>query len=168
MKVVIDLKKEDFWNFNKFVMFNMPKYRIAMFFSLLSIPVSCIIISKLLGSGWAFSIVAGVIIGGLADVLFVYRIKSRTMKMVVKTGDGVVGEHLIEVNDKGLYDATVKSKSHCAWSDIHDLKQDKDNLYLFVNSMQATIVPKRSFANQAEEQTFIQQVEQYTKKQFNK
>lgn len=166
MKVVMDLKGDDFWNFNKYVMFNMPKYRIAMMLSLLSIPVSCIIISKLLGSGWVFSIIAGVIIGGLADVLFIYRIKSRTKKFV-KTNAGVLGEHLIEINEMGLYDATAKSKSHCAWKGIHELRQDKNNIYIFVNSMQATIVPKRSFNNQAEEQAFIQQVEQYANKKFN-
>ncbi|MFC7679209.1 YcxB family protein [Paenibacillus sp. GCM10028914] len=166
MKVVMDLKKEDFWYFNKYVMFNMPKYRIAMIFSLLSIPVSCIIISKLLGSGWLFSIITGAIIGGLADVLFIYRIKSRTMKMVVKMNDGVVGEHLIEVSEQGLYDATTRAKSHSAWDGIHDLRQDKHSMYIFVNSLQATIIPKRSFANQAEEQAFIKLVEQYTKKQF--
>ncbi|WP_054954736.1 YcxB family protein [Paenibacillus dakarensis] len=165
MKIVMDLKKEDFWNYNKFVMFNMPKYRISMILSLLSIPVSCIIISKLLGASWVFSIVSGVIIGGLADVLFIYRIKSRTMKMV-KTNDGVIGEHIIEVNEKGLYDSTLRANSHCNWDGIHELRQDKDNLYIFVNNIQATIVTKRSFSNAAEEQEFVKQVEQYAKKQF--
>lgn len=165
MKVIVDLTKEDFWKFNKYVMFNLPKYKVAMILSLLSIPVLCIIISKLSGSDWVFSIVAGLIIGVLADVLFVYRIKSRTMKMV-KTNDGVLGEHRIEVNAAGLFDSTTRSESKCNWDGIYELRQDKDNIYIFVNNLQATIVPRRSFADQAEEQSFIQSVQQYAKQQF--
>ncbi|SMF92461.1 YcxB-like protein [Paenibacillus uliginis N3/975] len=165
MKVVADLTKEDFWKFNKYVMFNLPKYKISMIISLLSIPISCIVISKLLGSSWVYAIVAGVIIGGLADVLFLYRIKGRTMKLV-KAHDGILGEHLIEINGAGLFDSTARSQSKCFWDGIHELRQDKENIYIFVNNLQATIVPRRSFADQAEEAEFIQNVQQYANKQF--
>ncbi|WP_106769385.1 YcxB family protein [Paenibacillus faecalis] len=165
MKVEIDLNQEDFWKFNKYVMFNLPKYKISMILSLLSIPVSCIIVSKLLGSGWAFAIVVGVIIGGLADVLFLYRIKRRTMSLV-KKNDGILGKHIIEINEQGVFDSTDRSQSTCGWSGIHELRQDKENIYIFLNQLQATIVPKRSFTDQQEEAKFIQTVQQYANKSF--
>lgn len=165
MKVEIDLTKEDFWKFNKYVMFSLPKYKLSMIIILLSIPIFSIIISKLIGPGWVYSIVAGTIIGGLADVLFLYRIKSRTMKLVKKS-DGIIGEHLVEINEQGLYASTARSQSTYGWDGIHELRQDKEIIYIFVNNLQAVIVPKRSFANQALEAEFTQTVQQYANKQF--
>lgn len=165
MNIVVNLNKEDFWRFNRFALFHLPKYRNMMLAAFVVIPVLFFAALKLTGSGWAYSIIAGLVLGGVFNLYFVYRIKSKTMKLV-KDNDGILGEHLIAIDERGLNESTVKNHSRYAWNGIQQLRMDKDYLYIFVNSLQAVIIPKRSFSGQKEELEFSEAVERYSRQKF--
>ncbi|MFI2859055.1 YcxB family protein [Paenibacillus sp. JSM ZJ436] len=165
MEVHVDLHKEDFWRFNRYVMFHMPKYRTMMLSALISVPLLSILLLRFSSFDWVYSVVVGVLIGILCDLLFVYRIKSRTMSMV-KHNEGILGERTITVDRTAVHESNDKTQLRYDWSGIHDLRRDRDYLYIFVNSMQAVIIPKRSFGSPEAEQSYVKAVEDYSNKTF--
>lgn len=165
MNIVVNINKEDFWRFNRFALFHLPKYRNMIFAAFAGTPLLFFVVLKLTGWGWAYSIIGGLILGGLFNLYFVYRIKSKTMKLV-KDHDGILGEHLIEIDERGLHESSVNNHSRYAWTGIQQLRMDKDYLYIFVNNLQAVIIPKRSFSGQKEELEFSEAVERYSHQKF--
>lgn len=165
MKIAIDFTKDDFWKFNKYALFHLPKYKGMILSALIGIPIISIAVFKILGWGWISSIIGGLVIGGLCDLFFVYRLKRKIMSMV-KYNDGILGERTIEIDENGLSEYSPKIQSRYEWSAMHQLTQDAENLYLFINDLQAVVVPKRYFANPEEETAFTRLVGQYSGKSF--
>ncbi|NMO97187.1 YcxB family protein [Paenibacillus lemnae] len=165
MEVTVDLNKEDFWRFNRYVMFHLPKYRVMMWAALAAIPVLSIVLLKFSGFGWVYSVVVGVLLGILCDFLFVYRIKSRTMRMVKHT-PGMLGERRITMDSSAIHEVTGKSQLRYPWNGIHELRRDEEYLFVFVNPLQAVIIPRRSFTNGEEEDSYIKAIEGFSKKRF--
>lgn len=165
MKIAIDITKEDFWKFNKFALLHLPKYKGMILSALIGIPIVSIAVFKILGWSWVSSMIGGLVIGLLCDLFFVYRLKRKIMSLV-KYNDGITGERNIEIDESGLSEYSPKIRSRYEWSAMYQLNQDGEYLYLFINSLQAVIVPKRYFANPEEEAAFTRLVEQYSGKSF--
>lgn len=167
MKITIDLTKEDYWQLNKFVMFHIPKYRNPLMITIISLPIIIIALFRLvLDYSWAASIIIGILVSVLSTFYMIFSIKRKVMRLV-KTNDGIVGEHVIELNGEGLYESTKYNNTHYSWKGIEDIKSDKDYLYIFVNHIQGINIPKRAFADEEQEQAFVNELEQYTNKKIS-
>ncbi|WP_211746611.1 YcxB family protein [Paenibacillus sp. Marseille-Q4541] len=167
MKITIDLTKEDYWKLNKFVMFHMPKYRNMLLLTIISLPIVIIALFRfVLDYSWLFSVITGILVSALSMFYMMFSIKRKVMRLV-KTNDGIVGEHVIELNAEGLHESTVYNQAHYSWKGIEDVKSDKDYIYIFVNSIQGINIPRRAFADQEQEQAFVKQLEQYTHKKVS-
>lgn len=167
MKITIDLTKEDYWKLNKFVMFHIPKYRNPLMITIISLPIIMIALFRLvLDYSWLASIIIGILVSALSTFYMIFSIKRKVMRLV-KTNDGIVGEHVIELNGEGLYESTKYNNTHYSWKGIEDIKSDKDYLYIFVNQIQGINIPKRAFADEEQEQAFVNELEQYTNKKIS-
>jgi len=157
MKITIDITKEDYWKFNQYTMFQMPRYRTKTYFSLIVFPFIIVILLNYVVHNWAYAIVVGLISGIFIDIYVIFSMKRRIMKLV-DNSPGIIGEHIVEVNASGLYSSTSINQSQYLWNGIQELRQNQEFIYIYINNIQGFIIPKRSFASKAEENEFMRAV----------
>jgi hypothetical protein len=78
--------------------------------------------------------------------------------------EGILGEHTVEINDSGIKDITQVSESMYKWNGVKSIEQSKDYIFIFVDSIQAYFIPKRSFSSEKDNVEFYHQAMIY----FNK
>ncbi len=125
--------------------------------NLISIPVYTFLILLLVNSlalhfPFYSLILMTIFAGGISDWYFYYNLKSQHSKQLDNIA-GLLGEHLVEMDDNGVRERTSVRDGFHPWVDMDRVEQNQDYLYLFWSATQACIIPKRSFscANDAEE-----------------
>lgn len=165
MKMSIDFTKDDYWKLNKYVMFHMPQFKNMILLVMILLPILMCAALKVLGRSWEVSIILGLLIGILADLYVVFSVKLKVQRHV-KTNKGLIGEHTIEVNEQGFTETTSINQTNYPWSKVAHLREDPQYFYVFVNDTQGIGVPKRGFANTAQQTEFRQFVEKYANRRW--
>ncbi|WP_028582053.1 YcxB family protein [Desulfogranum japonicum] len=57
---------------------------------------------------------------------------------------GIYGEHEYTIEEDGLLEKTAVNETKQNWNSIEKIVQDKENTYVFINSIQAHVFPKAS------------------------
>jgi hypothetical protein len=84
-----------------------------------------------------------------------FNIKRRARKLIVKEENShVLNETELDINDDGIIHSDNKSMVQQKWSSIIRYTVAKEYFYLYTNSMQAQIIPKRLFSTQKEIEEF--------------
>lgn len=167
MKISMHITKEDYWRFNKFVMYSMPKYRRIMLTNFIVLPLLLSIILKIIGKPWGYSVLVGISLGVLLDVFMYFSIKRKVMRLAdSKENAAWLGDHTIEFTEHGIDETTPVSSGHYNWVAIPEIRMTKDYIYIFISSMQAHIIPLACLSNQSEQTQLIQLLEEYTKKKI--
>lgn len=163
MKVVAHVTKEDYWNFNKYTMLHIPKVRRTLLLGMIGTPLLSFVVLNFLKFPLLYSALAALIFGGLADWVLLYFTKHRVMSLV-EGSEGLVGEHIFEINESGLTESTSVNQSQYSWDGVTKVTRDKHNMYIFISQMQAHIIPRKSFSSSAAEEEFYAALLTYTKK----
>lgn len=167
MKISMHITKEDYWRFNKFVMYSMPKYRKIMLLNRIGLPIFCSIIFKVIGKTWAYSILVGVALGALLNVFMYFSIKRKVMRWAdSKENAAWLGDHTMEITEQGVDETTPVGSAHYNWDAIPEIRMTKDYLYIFISSMQAHIIPLACLSTPTEQTQLIQLLEKYAKKKI--
>lgn len=150
MEVEIDINKKDHWNFNKYVIFNVPRQKRSFILNMLCGPLFSYIAICILTLSF-YSFIIGTVI---LDLYIFYSYKMRVMSQLKYT-KGILGKHIIEINENGIKETTEIDEGFAKWrGGIDGIKQDKNNVYIFLDTFRAHIIPKRSFASEAETNQF--------------
>lgn len=148
MKVKIDINPVDYWNFNKFVMLKEPTARrnfiITMIINPLIILTSLLFIGSILQISISVVLIIAIILGAIADLHIIYKKRSHIMKTSYNN-QGILGEHTIEINEKGVRETTSVNDAFNKWEGIYKVTQNSEYIYIFLNSMLAHLIPKRAF-----------------------
>jgi YcxB-like protein len=84
-----------------------------------------------------------------------FNIKRRARKLIFKEENShILNETELELNDDGIINNDKESRVQQKWSSIIRYAVTKEYFYLYSNSMQAQIIPKRLFNSQKEIEEF--------------
>ncbi|MBS2967568.1 YcxB family protein [Metabacillus sp. KIGAM252] len=77
--------------------------------------------------------------------------KGRIKKFMQEGSNGkILGEHTLILDDSGLTDISESGKHSTSWESAEKAVELKEHYLIYINSMQACIIPKRSFKNEAQ------------------
>nr|WP_307905951.1 YcxB family protein [Clostridium botulinum] len=101
-----------------------------------------------------------IVIGAAADIFLIWIIKRQVDKTASKRDD-ILGNHKFELYNKGIKEISeVKNQMH-TWKSIKDIKQDENNIYIFLGGLEANIIPKRAFETIDESKDFYDKCIKY-------
>lgn len=160
MKITYDTTKEDYWNFNKYVMFKNPKMRISIFSSIFLFILIVFIGIFIYTDSLIYSIVTTI----LATLIFVIITQKSTKRRIinlVENEDGILGEHTIEINKDELKEYTKNNSSSWNWNGIKSIEDNEDYIFIFINNLLGHVIPKRGFNSQEECKKFYNLAKEY-------
>ncbi|UKS28418.1 YcxB family protein [Paenibacillus sp. HWE-109] len=163
MKITTNITRSDYWNYNKYALFNIPKLRNRFMLSNISVPVVVTILLLLFKLPFVFSLCWGIFGGGLACVFSYLNMKKRVMSYP-DSKEGILGERTVEINEIGIHQLNSVSQSSYKWSGVRSVEQDERYIFVFVDSIMAYIIPKRSFGSEGESLEFFRQAQNYLAK----
>jgi hypothetical protein len=70
----------------------------------------------------------------------------------------ILGKHTFEILDEGLREFSDLGDGITKWKGILAIKDNKDYIYSFTDNNVAHIIPKRSFSNEAECESFLNEL----------
>ncbi len=114
----------------------------------------------------------GVLIGAASGAALMYlmypwlmriSIKRMVEKMVRDSKNvGMLGSHRLELSPDGVFAESDAGSSRLAWKAIEQIAETEQYAFLYVNAMNAIIVPAAAFADRAAYDAFIRAARQYT------
>lgn len=66
-----------------------------------------------------------------------------------------LGEHFPKMDSSGVFGRTKASEGIIRWTDITDIVETKDHLFLFVDANMSIVVPKRAVGSAASLAAFL-------------
>lgn len=167
MKVKVDINRIDYWNYNKYAMLKVPKLRFNFILNMIAIPVSIFITLLFLLNIPIANVLIITIIGGCIGDLLVINITKWQIMRLPYNKVGLLGEHTIEINEKGVRETTSVNDGFQTWEGIQSVEQDKAYIYIFLDSILAHIIPKIAFNSIAEANEFFNKSVEFWKKERN-
>lgn len=167
MKVKYTINAADYWNFNKYFILKTPSIRRNYILSLAAVPVLVLVgllfIRTFYEMSLMFVIIFSIVGGAVGDLFLIHTTRIQIMR-IPNNNPGVLGEHAIEINEKGVRETTAVNDGFQSWEGIQNIEQDKDYIYIFLGSMLAHIIPKRAFSSPEAASAFYNQSVDFWKK----
>lgn len=82
--------------------------------------------------------------------------KSIKKKLNEGNNNGVLGEKTFEICEDEIIETSEFSKSSANIRSVEDIFINEEYIYIYINQMQAYIVPIRAFINEKEKEEFIE------------
>ncbi len=150
MKLIIDISRDDYADFNKFHYLKYNLKRTILY------PVLALIFILYYVNREGFNLTSTLItpfIFVIVYVLSINRTINRTKK--IPNNDGaILGEKEYEFSDDIISYKTNNAEGSLNWSTVLKLEESTNAFYLYMDTNMALIVPKRVFKDQAEEEAF--------------
>ena len=166
-KVHVDVTREDYWKFNLYGLIKVKSLRRMFIFNMSAMPVLMFVALMIFRIAThipvAVVILLAIVLGGLVDLLILYITKMRIMKMPEKRS-GILGEHTIEIDEKGIDETSPAGDVSYLWESISSIEQNKDYIFIFVSNLSGHIIPKRAFASVEDAEEFYRLATEYQKK----
>lgn len=163
MRIKYNLTEDDYINFNMYHLKNSDTLKKSIMINRYVTPLIFLIIPFVLRKisnipfwYWAIVFTITYIIWGVSYEKNLYKINKKRIKKMLKesSNEGLVGEKILEID--GEY---IRSKSYARESNIHiksikNIKEDDNYIFIYVNSIEAVIVPLRAFNSKEEKENF--------------
>ena len=149
MKITFNLTKEDYWNFTKYDLLNNSKVR-KYFLILMSIIVVVTIIKD---SPIIFKIGLTAVEVILGYFVFMYILKKQTISFINNNKE-LLCDHTIEISEEGIKETTEEEEEFDYWKEIKSVEENKDYIFIFIDTDMTHIIPKRAFKDISESKKF--------------
>jgi hypothetical protein len=85
----------------------------------------------------------------------------RNVKKVLNEGsnDNLLGQHVFISTEDGFIEKNRVGETKIGWSSIERIEENEDYFFLFFSTMNAYIVPKRSFPDKASQEDFKKMID---------
>lgn len=153
MNVKVDINKNDYWNYNKFMVKTIKKFTHAFIVNMMIMPFTALVVLIMLKVSILFTIL-GTILGGVIGDLFLIGVTKRQVFKELKKKEEILGKHTFEIYKQNLKEITSKGDKLYLWSNIKDVDENKDYIYIFLGGVEAKIIPKRCFESGEEAKRF--------------
>lgn len=159
MKVKFELAKEDFVAFNLYHSETSEKFKKSIFIQryivsliFLVIPLIGYFVFKVDFKNIApMFLVIWVIWVVFYGKAIKYNLKKKVENFIVqkeKSGDPVLGEYFLEVDDSGVTLSRRNGKLKSKWKDIEKILEDDSRIYVYIGEDSAYIAPKSFFTEE--------------------
>ena len=167
-KFNVNITQEDYIELNKLVMTETPAGKKSskmsnLIFILFCVIAVLVVLTMYNFSGEAFIAVGVLIIAFLlVNLTLNKKINNLAVKVTVKSLTKIKGKlpysenSVLEFYDDVFVEITDENKTESKYSAVENVIVNEKMVVLFINSMQAFIVPTRSFENVEQKNSFIQ------------
>jgi hypothetical protein len=154
MDIKYELKIEDIWEFNKYVIKNVPLHRRIFITNMMIIPIIILIVGLFMKFNTLYLISAVVI----STVLYYYLAMALMKRKVVKLNKknkGLIGEQEMVLSNSGVRVKKLDRDNMTSWKEINSIIDWKSYIYFFITDQFAYIIPKKSFSSESEAEEFL-------------
>lgn len=101
----------------------------------------------------------GLVIGGMICLTTLFAL------LAIYSGkhQGLVGEHILEIHDEGLFERTEFNQSVHRWSGFAKVLQTRKLLLIYVTDALVHVVPMRAFPSKQQARAFVEEIEKRVK-----
>jgi Mn2+/Fe2+ NRAMP family transporter len=162
LEMTYNLDREDLWQFTRYVYWNLPRYRRNIYLTVAAVPVVVFMVGRLMEPNLVLNVAVALLVGILVPPLIYWNTKREVMTLP-SGKPGLLGEHTITISPEGIRERTAVNDSTHSWDGIHAIVDDKQHVYLFIDTHMAHIIPKRAFDSENGAQAFLITARQYWK-----
>ena len=86
---------------------------------------------------------------------------TRNVRKLYSEGEnkGTIGKHTMVVNPDSLVDITEYGEFSIKWNAINKIESDENYIFIYISSVSAHVIPKKSFVSDLEIENFISEVQ---------
>ena len=156
MRVVFNINGQDVLSFNRFVIMRRPRQVLGFLYMLLlpalvTFGVAGNYLKQSTGQALTYSLVVLVVSLLLGWVWY-----TRNLLKRAATVKGVLGEHIVVISEDGLRETTAGYDLLRPWHRIVQILEDRNYIYVFLDSIHASQIPKRAFRDQSQAREFVE------------
>ncbi|WP_442600722.1 hypothetical protein [Paenibacillus sp. KN14-4R] len=111
----IEINREDYWNFNKFVL--LQRYKATVYSMMVGLPILMVLILLLMKLPFWYCVSFGVIGGAVINYSTYKSMKRRIMKLL-EDNKGILGIHEIEITNEQLVWRNSVTEGSTKWEGI--------------------------------------------------
>lgn len=158
MKVETNIKKTDIIYMQYYFIPRLKK-NIFMYFVLFLLPI--LSSGDMIKEHGVFASIVSAFI--LVNIIFftVYTVLILISSLFLTKARGDIGKQLIEVDDVYFSETTAGTQTKTKWIGIDKLFKSKRYIYVMISGFRAHIIPKRSFENDAQFESFWQLINKH-------
>jgi|GEM_PF-2595149 len=162
MEITYTISREDYWQFRKYYLLRRRSMQATAVIAFLLLGLYVVLVEWLLNTSAMLVELSAPLIAAVLMVLLVSRFKHVVMSIPSDNGD-TLGEHYLSIAVEGVVDRTKSSDRLTRWSGILNIVANKHYIFLFSDTDQAHIVPKRAFRRKEDAQEFLDAALAYSK-----
>lgn len=171
MEIKFDFTEKDYLEYSKFYMLNSNTVKRTLFAQRYIVSLVISLISILLFRFFSpYTFLMDVCIFGGAYVLWVllypkyfYHTINKRVKRTLKEekNSNLFGERTIVLTTKGITQISHLGESSNTWKSIEYVTENKNYIYLFINAINAYVIPKATFSSENEKSAFMDLIKKH-------
>ncbi len=155
MEVTYTLEKNEYLQFNRFVINRVPALKRQAFLRFFFLPVLIAGELYLMHISWLpFLVIICAVTA--AWVGYVWWAQNRAVITQAQARVGAIGLHTVSIQPDGLYSQTSVVDSRVKWQNITEVADNPQLIVLFLSPRFGFLVPKWAFADPAQAQAFLE------------
>ena len=163
MKIKYNLTENDYINFNICHMRNSKALRKTIMINRFLVPLIFLLmpfilynISDIPFSYWAITFILIYILWVSLYEKYVYRINRKRIKRMLeeKSNNGLIGERILEIDEENIKITNNSGESKFSIKTIKDIIEDKEYIFIYINSVAAIIIPLEVFKDKEDKERF--------------
>jgi len=168
MKIKYNLTENDYINFNICHMRNSKSLRKTIMINRFLIPLIFLVmpfilydISDIPFLYWATTFILVYILWVSLYEKYVYRINRKRIKRMLeeKSNDGLIGEIVLEIDGENIKIINNSGESKYYIKSIKNIIEDKEYIFIYINSVAAIIIPLEVFKDNEDKERFKELLE---------
>uniref|UniRef100_UPI0032174246 YcxB family protein n=1 Tax=uncultured Draconibacterium sp. TaxID=1573823 RepID=UPI0032174246 len=164
MEINVDLTREDYIDFNKYFFLKKGlKKRIYI------VIIIALMIPLIVDYGQPFEIFTYLKTAVLAGFIFGLIYFGGMMITIKRTGKlpsdngSLLGKKKFIITDEGLVEDCESNRNLQKWKGIKSIETNDNSIFIFIDTLVAYVIPKRSFKDEAEIENFIKIIQEKIK-----
>lgn len=93
-------------------------------------------------------------------IAFVANLRRLEKSSIPKENGLMLGKRTIEIDESGIKDSSALGTSAYKWQAVEEIVEHEGNVYLFLDAIQAQVIPASSFSNREEVEDFVKHVKE--------
>jgi hypothetical protein len=154
MELVVNLSREDIWQFHKFANWRTMYKKLSLILDVLTYPLILVFLQVMINVPMSRIIGLTLFITVLWIPAYFWLLKSRVKKAPSDRGCQL-GIRIVGITPDRICEKAAHYEEFHLWKGILDIAQNHGYIFLFVDTYRAFLIPKRSFSTASEAQVFF-------------
>jgi YcxB-like protein len=154
MEITYTISREDYWQFRKHYLLRRRSMQATAIIAFLLLGIYVVLVEWIVNASPLVMEISAPLIAAVLMILLVSRFKHVVMSIPSDNGT-MLGEHYLSIAPEGVVDRTKSSDRLTRWSGILNIVGNKHYIFLFSDTDQAHIVPKRAFRRKDDAHAFL-------------